>query len=53
MVLITSSKMLGEIKPLLNLAASAALKRSIASDLTQFTGLELRKSVNHALALPD
>lgn len=52
-VLIASSKMLGEIKSLLNLTASAALKRSIASDLTQFTGLELRKSVDRALELPD
>jgi protein required for attachment to host cells len=51
-VLIASSKMLGDIKPLLNLAANNALKRSIASDLTQFTGLELKKSVDHALALP-
>ncbi len=52
-VLIASSKVLGDIKPLLNLAASHALKRSIASDLTQFTGLELKKSVDRALALPD
>lgn len=52
-VLIASSKVLGEIKPLLNLAASNALKRSIASDLTQFTGLELKKSVDRALELPD
>lgn len=52
-VLIASSPMLGEIKPLLNLAASHALKRSIASDLTQFTGLELKKSVDRALELPD
>lgn len=51
-VLIASSKVLGEIKPLLNLAASNVVKRSIASDLTQFTGLELKKSVDHALALP-
>jgi len=52
-VLIASSKVLGEIKPLLNLAASNALKRSIVSDLTQFTGLELKKSVDRALELPD
>lgn len=51
-VLIASSKVLGEIKPLLNLAASNVVKRSIASDLTQFTGVELKKSVDHALALP-
>ncbi|MDI1247092.1 MAG: host attachment protein [Rhodoferax sp.] len=51
-VLIASSPMLGDITPRLHLAASNALKRSIASDLTQFTGLELKKSVDHALALP-
>ena len=52
LVLIASSPMLGEIKPLLSPAASKALQRSVASDLTQFTGLELKKSVDHALALP-
>jgi protein required for attachment to host cells len=53
LVLIASSTMLGEIKPLLSVAASKALKRSVASDLTHFTGLELKKSVDHAMALPD
>jgi protein required for attachment to host cells len=52
LVLIASSPMLGAIKPLLNLSASNVLKRSVASDLTQFTGLELKKGVDHALALP-
>ncbi|MDP1528007.1 host attachment protein [Rhodoferax sp.] len=51
-VLIASSKVLGEIKPLLNLAASNALAHSIASDLTQFAGPELRKHVDRALELP-
>ena len=53
LVLIASSPMLGQIKPLLSVAASRALKRSVASDLTHFTGLELKKSVDHTLALPD
>ena len=44
---------LGDIKPLLNPAAGKALKRIVASDLTQFTGLELKKSVDRAMALPD
>jgi len=52
LVLIASSPMLGAIKPLLSLAASKALQRSVASDLTQFSGLELKKSVDHALAQP-
>lgn len=52
LVLIANSPMLGEIKPLLSLDASHALKRSVASDLTHFTGIELKKSVDHALALP-
>lgn len=53
MVLIANSPMLGEIKPLLNLDASTALKRSVASDLTQFTGIELRKHLDRTLELPD
>ncbi|HSN80642.1 MAG TPA: host attachment protein [Rhodoferax sp.] len=52
LMLIASSPMLGEIKPLLSPAASKALTRSVASDLTHLTGLELRRSVDHALALP-
>jgi protein required for attachment to host cells len=52
LVLIASSPMLGEIKPLLNLSASNALKRSVTSDLTQFTGLELKKAIDRALELP-
>jgi protein required for attachment to host cells len=53
LVLIANSKLLGEIKPLLNLAASNALEHSIGSDQTHFTGLELKKSVDRALELPD
>ncbi|HEX5697973.1 MAG TPA: host attachment protein [Rhodoferax sp.] len=52
LVLIASSQMLGEIKPLLSQAASKTLTRSVASDLTQFTGPELKKHVDHALTLP-
>ena len=53
LVLIANSPMLGELKTCLNHAAQKALKRSVVSDLTQFTGLELKKSVDRALALPD
>jgi len=53
LVLIANSPMLGEIKPLLSLGASNTLIRSVASDLTHLTGPELKKSVDHALALPD
>ncbi|MCM2297064.1 host attachment protein [Rhodoferax sp.] len=52
LVLIANSPMLGTIKPLLSLAASKALQHSVASDLTQFSGLELKKSIDHALAQP-
>lgn len=53
LVLITSSQMLGELKPCLSSAAQKALKRSVTSDLTQFTGPELKKRVDRALELPD
>lgn len=53
LVLIASSPMLGELKPCLSIAAQKALKRSVASDLTQFTGPELKKRVDRALELPD
>jgi protein required for attachment to host cells len=53
LVLITSSQMLGEIKPCLSSAAQKALRRSVTSDLTQFTGPELKKRVDRALELPD
>ena len=52
LVLIANSPMLGEITPLLDINASKALTRCVASDLTHFTGLELKRSVDHALALP-
>jgi protein required for attachment to host cells len=52
LVLIASSPMLGELKPFLSQAAHNALTRSVASDLTQFTGPELKKHVDRALELP-
>jgi protein required for attachment to host cells len=53
LVLITTSQMLGDLKPSLNHAAQQSLKRSVASDLTSFSGPELKKSVDRALQLPD
>ncbi len=53
LVLIASSQMLGELKPCLSPATQHALRRSVASDLTQFTGAELKKRVDRALELPD
>ncbi|WP_296490369.1 host attachment protein [Rhodoferax sp.] len=52
LVLIASNQMLGELKPCLSIAAQKAVKRSLASDLTQFTGPELKKRVDQALTLP-
>ncbi len=52
LVLIATNPMLGEIKPLLSLAASKALKRAVSSDLTHLAGPELKNRVDHALALP-
>ena len=51
-LLLAPSPMLGEIKPCLSLAAQQALKRSVAKDLTQFSGPDLIKHLDHALALP-
>lgn len=53
LVLIASSPMLGELKPCLSSAADKALRRCVVSDLTHYTGPELRERVNHALQLPD
>lgn len=53
LVLIASSPMLGELKPLLSSAATQALRRCIASDLTRYQGAELENHVNKALQLPD
>lgn len=53
LVLIATSPMLGDLKPCLSPAANKALKRSVTSDLTHYTGPELKERVNQALALPD
>ena len=52
-VLIASSPMLGEIKPLLSSTAGKALRTCVASDLTRYTGPELKQRIDHALRLPD
>jgi protein required for attachment to host cells len=52
-VVIASSKMLGELRPCLSAAADKALNRSIVGDLTRYIGLELKERVAHALELPD
>jgi protein required for attachment to host cells len=51
-LLVAPSPMLGELKPCLNQAALQALKRSVANDLTQYSGPDLKKHLDHALALP-
>lgn len=51
LVLIASSAILGELRPLLNSAADKAMQRSVASDLTSYEGLELKKRVDLALQL--
>lgn len=52
-VLIATSPMLGEIRPCLSPAADKAVKRSVASDLTRYQGLDLKKRIDDALQLPD
>lgn len=49
---IASSPMLGEIKPCLSTAASAALHHCIVSDLTRYQGADLKARINTALQLP-
>ncbi|NMM15043.1 MAG: host attachment protein [Rhodoferax sp.] len=53
LVLIASSPMLGEIRPCLTSATEKILRKCVASDLTHYTGPELKERVNHALQLPD
>ena len=53
LVLMMSSPMLGEIRPVLSHAAEKALKRCVAIDLTHFSGPELKERVTRALQLPD
>lgn len=52
LVLIASSPMLGELKPCLNQAARKAIERTVASDLTKYTGPKLKERVDLALQLP-
>lgn len=52
LVMIATSPMLGELKPHLNPAAEKVLKRCVDSDLTHYTGPELKQRVDHALQLP-
>ena len=53
LVLIASSPMLGELRPLLSSAAEKAVQSSITSDLTRYQGPELKERIDHALQLPD
>jgi len=53
LILIATSPMLGDLKPLLTPAATKALRRTVAKDLTHYTGPELSERVSHALELPD
>ena len=52
LVLMASSPMLGGIRPVLSYAAEKALQRSIATDLTHYTGPELKERITRALQLP-
>ena len=52
LVLIASSPMLGELRACLNSASEKTVLRSIARDLTHYSGLELQKRVTDALQLP-
>jgi protein required for attachment to host cells len=51
-LLIATSPMLGEIKPLLNSAANKALGACVAIDLTRYKGADLEERVNKALQYP-
>lgn len=51
--LIATSPMLGDLKPLLAPATAKALRRTVAKDLTHYTGPELSERVQRALELPD
>lgn len=53
LILIATSPMLGNLKPLLNAATTQALQRSVVKNFTHYTGPELVERVNHALELPD
>jgi protein required for attachment to host cells len=51
LVLLASPALLGELKPRLSVAAAKALQITVASDLTRYTGSELKERVSQALAL--
>lgn len=53
LVLMASSPMLGELKPLFSVAVEKALERCIAIDLTSYQGADLKERVDRALQLPD
>lgn len=53
LILIASSPMLGTLRPLLNPAALALLKRSVSSDLTRYQNTELQQRVAQALVMPE
>lgn len=52
LVLIASSPMLGDLKPLLSSAAANVLERTVASDLTRYQHADLKERVERALQLP-
>ncbi len=51
--LIASSQMLGDLRPLLSVAAEKALHNCVDRDLTVYQDTELKERVDHALELPD
>jgi protein required for attachment to host cells len=53
LILIASSQMLGDIRPLLSVAAEKVLRNCVDRDLTVYQGTELKERVDHALELPD
>lgn len=53
LVLIASSPMLGELRPLLSGEASKVLRSCVTNDLTRYQGSDLKERVDHALRLPD
>lgn len=50
LVLLASPALLGELKPRLSVAAAKALQITVASDLTRYTGSDLKERVSQALA---
>ena len=52
LLLIASSPLLGDLKPLLSIAAANVLERTVASDLTRYQHAELKERVEWALQLP-